>query len=877
MRFFITILFFIFSHWIGAQTLIKGKVISGETNKAVENISVILKEIDGKVIKSFTTTDNQGKYELEYKGDKDSISISVAGFNIKKQTKIIANISQTLDLILENDQIALKEVVIIPPKIKQLGDTLNYNVNRFADQNDSSIGDVLKKMPGIQVADNGQIFYQSKAINKFYIENMDLLKGRYGIATNNISAKDVATVQVLENHQPIKALKDKEYSDEAAINLKLKDGSKGMLLLNAQAGIGLPSLLLSNELITNRFTQNNQNILIYKGDNTGRDITSELQTFDMSGSIGGAGKILQIQTPSPPAISKQRYLFNDAHMGTLNDLRKLKEDYTLTTNIDYIFDRIKKNSFSTTDYYLPEDSVFSITDVTSAKLNTNKLKTKIMLEANTDKKFVRNELSLNGEWNRETGNSFTGDSVSQNLRNPSYALENSFDLTKRDGEKVFKIYSKIGYKDISQNLNVAPLLYGDLFGQKTTDGYMHQTADLKNFITYNSVSWGTKWAINFDFKLDFKADLSSLKSEFYGYTNQQEFTADSLSNDLRWNTYEWSFTPMLSHQLTSRMKVMLQIPLQLQILSQNDRIIQQSNTHNFFYVDPRVFVNYKFSAMWNSTLTYNYSNSISDIQSAYTGFIMSSYRNLLRNDGKINKRKTHSAQLFLNHKNPLTTLFASMLARYSNSRANLLNDYEYQGILRIKSSIVRPNTSQNFVVSANIGKDISFLRSTISLRSSYNVNQSKQLSQGQISDYMSQSIGFGSSFITRPSDYFNVDYNLHYGMSWNKIESNKAEMPTINTLSQKLKLNIFPNKKVIINFSCENFFNSMIESGSRWMWFGDIGIKYRLKGVDIMLDYNNLFDTRKYVSTSYSDIGRYLYSYKLRPSEVLLRVKFNIL
>jgi hypothetical protein len=64
-----------------------------------------------------------------------------------------------------------------------------------------------------------------------------LLQGRYGLATNNISAKDVAIVQIMENHQPIKALKDRSFSDQAAINLKLKDAAKGTLALSAMAGL----------------------------------------------------------------------------------------------------------------------------------------------------------------------------------------------------------------------------------------------------------------------------------------------------------------------------------------------------------------------------------------------------------------------------------------------------------------------------------------------------------------------------------------------------------------------------------------------------------------------------------------------------------------
>lgn len=82
--------------------------------------------------------------------------------------------------------IELKEVTIKAQKTRQRGDTLVYSVATFAKDDDRSIGDVLKKMPGIQVAEDGKITYNGTPINKFYIEGKDLLQGRYGLATNGV-------------------------------------------------------------------------------------------------------------------------------------------------------------------------------------------------------------------------------------------------------------------------------------------------------------------------------------------------------------------------------------------------------------------------------------------------------------------------------------------------------------------------------------------------------------------------------------------------------------------------------------------------------------------------------------------------------------------
>ena len=93
-------------------------------------------------------------------------------------------------------------------------------------------------MPGIQVDDNGHIYYQGKNISHLYINGIDALAGRYSIATNNLAAQMVATVQVMENHQGVKALKKLVIPDEAAINLKLKPEAAGTLNMEALLGVG---------------------------------------------------------------------------------------------------------------------------------------------------------------------------------------------------------------------------------------------------------------------------------------------------------------------------------------------------------------------------------------------------------------------------------------------------------------------------------------------------------------------------------------------------------------------------------------------------------------------------------------------------------------
>ena len=215
------------------KTVIEGTVLDAQGKKVDAYVTVAPKGT-GNIL-GFADTDSKGHYKLEFTTQADSVTVTASGLAIGNQVKIVANRSQRVDFRVREKTVQLKEVSVRAQKIRQNGDTLNYLVGAYQQQGDRVIGDVLKRMPGIEVADNGGIKYNGKSIKKFYVEEMDLLQGRYGLATNNINASDVATVQVLENHQPVKALQGKTLTDDVAINLKLKDSAKGTVAINTMA------------------------------------------------------------------------------------------------------------------------------------------------------------------------------------------------------------------------------------------------------------------------------------------------------------------------------------------------------------------------------------------------------------------------------------------------------------------------------------------------------------------------------------------------------------------------------------------------------------------------------------------------------------------
>ena len=147
---------------------------------------------------SFNITDGDGNTSVSTTGDY--LVCSYLGF---KELKVKLS--------------TLKEITVKAPPIREKSDTLVYLVDAFKSQSDRHLEDILKKLPGISVSNDGRISYQGEAISKFYIEGQDLLGGNYNQATANLPVEAVTNVEVLEHNQNVKVLKGKVLEKKSGV------------------------------------------------------------------------------------------------------------------------------------------------------------------------------------------------------------------------------------------------------------------------------------------------------------------------------------------------------------------------------------------------------------------------------------------------------------------------------------------------------------------------------------------------------------------------------------------------------------------------------------------------------------------------------------
>lgn len=861
-----------------AQTEIRGKVVERKSGEPVISATVILHPIGSSNILSFATTSLEGGFVLKCNNLPDSVEIVVRSLNSDPFRQKIMSDIRYLEIKVNEKDIKLKEVIVKAPKIRQMGDTINYTVGQFIDPTDKSIGDVLKKLPGVQVLSSGEILYQNKPISKFYIEDLDMLQGKYGVAINNIDASKIAAVQVLENHQPIKVLKDIEMPTEAAINLKLKESSKGAFFATAQLGLGAPLWLYNNELVGMRFTRKQQQMAVLKNDNTGRDISQELTSFyDQSRNLGI--DFLSVSSLSRPSINEQHYLFNRTNMVSINNLVVLGKDKTLTASLNFLNDKQTQNGYSEQQVFLTGGDKIVIHEDVQNNMLRRELEGNLALEVNQDDKYLHNKLKVIGKWNNECTELLPSSSSrnNQKLNNPSLNISNDFSyIINQDYVQQYRLGAFIGYLNKPTTLTISPSPIAGYFKDGLLiDAVMRQDVKYSHLTANAYFSGSYNKRVNFSYSLKPYTNIYRLKSAMYHSADELNmFVADSLQNQLSRDEIGTKLSTSFYFKFSPKFSANLSFPLDLFYAKKVDKHHGLNESKFYALFSPKLYFTIGVSSRTQLNISAGYNQSIGGITEDYIGYIMNNYRRLSHSGIMQSKNNTAYSDIFMMYRDPFTTLFTSLNINYSHRWTNILRDFRYEGIFASEVGIYHPNVSNSFSSSLSLGKNIDAIRSDIKLSGGYRYLDGITLNQGETSKFNTNSWYITPSITAEVAQWMILKYWTSYSQYIQSLDL--KYQPTIHSLRQNITASIIPVKNIVLSVSFNHYYNSLLSDESKSVWFGNIGAKYKMKDVDIMLDWTNLLNTRQFVTSSYSNTMSNYSRYQLRPSELLLRVKFKL-
>lgn len=840
-----------------AQINLRGTVIDRETDEPVVGASVIVKGADGK-IKKFASSKADGSFAMTMPS-VSGCRLEVTMMSFARQSMPLDNVEFPLTVRMEPGTTLLKEVTVKADRIREQGDTISYRVGSFAQAQDRSIGDVLKRMPGIDVAKSGKIQYQGEDINKFYIEGADLLGGKYGIATNGISHEDVGAVEVMENHQPMQVLSGIAYSNKAAINLKLKNKAKATWSFHGDAGGGYSwepaGAIWDGELFALAVMPGFQNITTLRTNNTGENLSSSETDFFAENRQTGLSRQVSIGLPGVPSLSDKRTLFNRSFLVSTNNLWKFGRG-EFKANIDYSFNRVEAAAENITTYFLNEGNRL-ISENRSGTEHSHSLSGKFIYELNQKTAFINNTLQTNIDWD-DLNLATTGSLPNrQSAKLPDYYVSNKFKLIKRfKGNHLVTFHSVNEWESLPQTLNL------DMNGQ-----HFRQYISDHAFYTHESAAYA----------FSIKGVTLSLEGGIKGYIRSMDSQLPDLPEELPGLTENVVNTNYITVYATPRLEYWVRrvnLSLNLPVSYAHYNFDKAIANHNELYFSPSLNFNWKPNNRFSGSLRGGLGRSPMNLNLIHPGLIMTNYRTLKAGVDNFYNSSSQNVSANFSYKHTRRGLFANGMVMHSWTHLPYTMAQQLYGDYVVYSYADAANDSKMLMAMGNIGKTLDFMRGSCNVNGSFNRNESHLLSQRQSVNSVSTGWSIGGKINGTPCRWFSFDYRIDYSDS--RLTMNGVSESWLSTMENELSLTFIPHRKWQWTVSGEHYRNELTEHNYKDIVMLDTRLTYQLnKRIEFVASLTNILNKRSYNYTTYSQLSSFESRRHLRGRQLLFSISLR--
>lgn len=234
-------------HAAAATHRISG-LLSDTTGAPLAGASVSLLYPEDSTLAFFSISNDQGIFEIGAVNEGSYVlQVALMGYYSEYRVVTVAPGGNdklgALVLHSSGSGMLLNEVVIsgekVPVRVK--GDTLEYNAGSYKVKPDAMVEDLLRKLPGVQVDQEGNIKSMGKAVTKVLVDGKEFFGDDPKTATRNLPADAVDKVQAFEKKSDRTLFTGvDDGAREQTLNLKLKAGHKSGYFGEARGGLGFP-------------------------------------------------------------------------------------------------------------------------------------------------------------------------------------------------------------------------------------------------------------------------------------------------------------------------------------------------------------------------------------------------------------------------------------------------------------------------------------------------------------------------------------------------------------------------------------------------------------------------------------------------------------
>ncbi len=533
-------------------------------NKPLENAVVMAVRLSDGVMLGFTRTKADGSFELT-SVPIETMELVVSHYKFDDKRFYIIGSAENYEIdipniILPEVSTKLEEVIVYANKepIYFRGDTLVYVADSFARKENAVVEDLLKNLPGITVDGDGNITSQGRQVTKVLVDGDEFFGADPTIATRNLMADGVSTVEIYETEDETSGGNSEEKIQ--VLDVRLKEDAKkgyfgkvsGLAGLNSEKVQGEPGgrNFYQGELLTNYFNKDFKISVFGLGSNTPnsgfnyRDASRFGLTNEMSGGWQSQFMGRGNQAQGLPTSYKGGFYFSHK----FNNKTKVGLNYTYNDNaLVQREDRSSQfffpdNSYTTNENRIRDQQQVShtvnftvehqIDSLTTLELNSN-------LTMRNESEYINNTTDFfDSSALRTNETRVENNSLAQGLEgNINFKLIRKFNKRNRK----FTAEYQYGYSEnerenfmVSEinNLLTTDTLFN--FNQNQRRDINNKTQGHRALLDYDE-PLSRRLKLNFQYKLDYfygtQSNITNDRDVNNEYTDFSSFYSNDFTND----------------------------------------------------------------------------------------------------------------------------------------------------------------------------------------------------------------------------------------------------------------------------------------------------------------------------------------------------------
>ena len=858
-------------------------------NQPISFANVVAVNQTTQKIGAFAITNGEGRFKIALvPGSEYLLRISFVGY--KQFERVITDWSadESIQVILTNDETMLDQIEVVSElPVTMQGDTLTYKTDAFTTGTERKLKDVLEKLPGFEIDDEGGVKVQGKKVDKVMVDGKNFFDGDTKLATKNLPANAVDRVQVLKNFNEVAPVRGLDTDESLALNIQLKEGKKKLVFGDLTAGAGPKERYLGHANAFYYSPKLNLN-LIADGNNVGELPFTLQDYFRFSGGMAG----LTSRTGTSISMSGEDMGIPMAQRNNAASLETALGAFNLNYNPSskwrhsgFVIGSTSKNrlgSISQRTYLRSDENQQETLSSASTVENSSGLMKYAVTYTPKEETYVKYSVfgKLADIQNRNLLDSDFG-SIRQQINNfqtrRPYSVQQKAEWYHAPSEKrVFsmefnweKKYQDPLY-DLTTNqkpfMGVLPIL--DQENYRFLQQQEIHSRTLEGSFNYYHILNATNhlnWSLGYsDTRQEMISDLNQiLPSENESYTefeNDNQFGIQDLSLGMtyktKWNDFILS-PSLFAHRYAWQ-----------------DQQFENELTQQKTLLLPGMYA--KWAIKSNKSLTYRFQTTANfmDIQKLAKGYIIQDYNSIFTGNRMLDNGLFTNHSLNYNHYDFFSSVSLYGSLNWQRKRNDIVNTTDFQGINRFLT--VMNITPINENLNGNLSFDKKFNTFKVTASGQWNSFTTNNL----INDEVNQNKQFSQAYNMKATTTFfkKVEVDFGYTYSTNKYNGLNSKN-TFNTHTPKFEVDwdIWKGLKLNADYAFNTYTNTGAGTQSDFDFLNAF-LSYQGKSSPWEFRFTvwNILDTRSIRRDSFNDNLISTYSYLVQPRYGLFAIKWDI-